>query len=172
MFHWLNYDEWSKDRVFFSEKQRRFESIWPSWGFLTTQHMLVKVRTQVQTRTYIYQPSLRSSKMWTGPALPESTVHHLPAPLLVDSQDGYTILSPSPHSQCAVIVSHNGIAKVLGLPEYVASTAKSRTQQAYNERSLTDIGGHTTLRLHSQCKSVVAKPPAQSWFKFMIIIKP
>jgi hypothetical protein len=28
----IKYDEWSKDRVFFSEKQRRFELIWPSWG--------------------------------------------------------------------------------------------------------------------------------------------
>jgi hypothetical protein len=41
--------------------------------------------------------------------------------------DGYTLLSPSPHSQCVVVVSHNGIAKVLGLPEYVASTARSQT---------------------------------------------
>ena len=58
--------------------------------------------------------------------LPESTVLHLLAPLLVDSQDMYTLLSPSLHSQCAVSLSHNGIAEVLGLPEYVASTTKSR----------------------------------------------
>ena len=58
-------------------------------------------------------------------ALPKSTVLHLPVPLLVDSQDGYTLLSPSLHFECAVGLSHNGIAEVLGLPEYVASTAKS-----------------------------------------------
>jgi hypothetical protein len=29
-------------------------------------------------------------------ALPESTILHLPAPLLADSQDVYTLLSPSP----------------------------------------------------------------------------
>ena len=60
-------------------------------------------------------------------ALPESTVLHLPMPLLVDSQDGYTLLSPCPMSQCVVVFSHNGVAEVLSLPEYVASTAKSRT---------------------------------------------
>ena len=58
-------------------------------------------------------------------ALPESTVLHLPKPLLVDSQDVYTLLSPSLHSKCAIGLSHNGIAEVSGLPEYVASTAKS-----------------------------------------------
>ena len=30
------------------------------------------------------------------------------------------------HSQCAVSFSYNGIAEILGLPEYVASTAKSQ----------------------------------------------
>ena len=30
------------------------------------------------------------------------------------------------HAQCPVVFSHNGIAKVLGLPKYVASTTKSR----------------------------------------------
>jgi hypothetical protein len=35
----------------------------------------------------------------------------------------YTVLQPSLHSQCAVIVSHTRIAQLLGLPEYVASTA-------------------------------------------------
>jgi hypothetical protein len=41
--------------------------------------------------------------------------------------NGYMILSPSPRSQCAVVVSHNGIAKILALPEYVASTSKVST---------------------------------------------
>ena len=42
------------------------------------------------------------------------------------------------HSQCAVVFSHNGIAKVLGLLEYVASTAKSQTHtglQRYGPQS-------------------------------------
>ena len=30
------------------------------------------------------------------------------------------------HAQCIVVFSHNGIAEVLGLPEYVASTTRSR----------------------------------------------
>ena len=30
------------------------------------------------------------------------------------------------HSQCVVVFSHNGIAKVSGLPEYVASTTRSQ----------------------------------------------
>jgi hypothetical protein len=60
-----------------------------------------------------------------GPALPENTILHLLAPLLVDSQDVYTLLSSSLYSQCVLGLSHNGIAEVLGLPEYVASTARS-----------------------------------------------
>jgi hypothetical protein len=43
----------------------------------------------------------------------------------------YTILSPSSHSQCAVVVSPNGIVNVLGLPEYVASTTSH-----YHKRAL------------------------------------
>jgi hypothetical protein len=39
---------------------------------------------------------------------------------------GYMLLSPSLHSQCAVVLSHNGIAEVLGLLEYVTSTAQSQ----------------------------------------------
>ena len=29
------------------------------------------------------------------------------------------------HSQCVVVFSYNGVAKVLGLPEYMAGTTKS-----------------------------------------------
>ena len=47
---------------------------------------------------------------------------------MMDSQDVYTLLSPSLHSQCMVVLCHNGIAEVLGLPEYVASTTNSQTQ--------------------------------------------
>jgi hypothetical protein len=53
-----------------NREARRFESIWPSWGFFTTWHMQVYARTRI----YIYQPSLRSSKIEIGPALPESIV--------------------------------------------------------------------------------------------------
>jgi hypothetical protein len=59
---------------------------------------------------------------------------------------GYTILPPSLHSQCAVIVSHTRIAQMLGLPEYVASTASHDHRQLYNDRSLIDTGGVTTSR--------------------------
>jgi hypothetical protein len=59
---------------------------------------------------------------------------------------GYTILPPSLHSQCAVIVSHIRIAQMLGLPEYVASTASHDHRQLYNDRSLIDTGGVTTSR--------------------------
>jgi hypothetical protein len=61
-----------------------------------------------------------------GPVLPESTVLQLPVPLLVDSQDVYMLFSPSLHSQCVVGLSYNGLAEVLGLPVYVASTIKSQ----------------------------------------------
>ena len=58
----------------------------------------------------------------------------------MDSQDVYMLLSPSLYTQCVVGLSYNGIAKVLGLPEYVATTSKvSTTQQAYN---------HTILNRH------------------------
>jgi hypothetical protein len=56
------------------------------------------------------------------------------------------LLSPSLHSQCAVVLSHNGIAKVLGLPEYVASTTKSRLTQVYNEWSSIDTDRTKTIR--------------------------
>ena len=61
-----------------------------------------------------------------GFTLPESIVLHLPTPLLADSQDVYTLLSSSLHSQCVVGLSHNGIAELLGLLDYVASTTRSR----------------------------------------------
>jgi hypothetical protein len=74
---------------------------------------------------------------------------------------GYIILSPSLHSQCAVVVSHKGLAKVLGLPEYVANTTSHDHRQLYNDRSLIDIGGVTTSRL----KLGASQDSARSWFK-------
>ena len=72
------------------------------------------------------------------------------------------------HARCAVVFSHNGIAEVSGITEYVASTTKSRPQQAYNERSLIDTGG-------ALCQDSIldaSEESARSQIKFMIIIKP
>jgi hypothetical protein len=77
---------------------------------------------------------------------------------------GTPIISIRPVRSCLFKLRIN---RGKGLPEYVASTRKSQTQQAYNERSLIDIGGGTTLRLHSQCKLAVAKPPARSHIKII-----
>jgi hypothetical protein len=53
------------------------------------------------------------------------------------------ILSPSLHSQCAVIVPHNGIAQMLGLLEYVASTTNHDHKQAVHRTVLNQHGwGH------------------------------
>jgi hypothetical protein len=41
-----------------------------------------------------------------------------------------TVLSSSLHFQCVVIVSYKGIAQMLGLPEYVASTTSHYHRQA------------------------------------------
>ena len=71
------------------------------------------------------------------------------------------------HSQCAVVFSHNGIAKVSGLLEYVIGTAKSRPQAALQWSILNRHRQSTPLRLHSRCK-----PPARSQFKFITNIKP
>jgi hypothetical protein len=77
---------------------------------------------------------------------PESTVLHLPTPLLVDSQDVYRLLLPSLYSQCVVGLSHNGIAEVLDLPKYVASTTSHDHKRPFNDRSLIDIDGTRTTR--------------------------
>ena len=52
-------------------------------------------------------------------------------------------------------LSHNGIAEVLGLPEYVASTTSHDHKRAYNDRSSIDRGGalHQDLNL-TQAKSL------------------
>jgi hypothetical protein len=65
---------------------------------------------------------------------------------------GYMLLSPSLHSQCAVGRSHDRITEILGLSKHAISY-KVSTKQDYNERSLTDTVGDTTLGLLSQCKS-------------------
>jgi hypothetical protein len=48
----------------------------------------------------------------------------------------YTILPPSLHSQYAVIISHKGIAQMLGLPEYVASTTSHDHRQSWQRMVL------------------------------------
>jgi hypothetical protein len=58
----------------------------------------------------------------------------------------YMVLSPSLHSQCVVIVSYTRIAQMLGLPEYVASTASHDHGQFYNDWSLIDTGEVTMFR--------------------------
>jgi hypothetical protein len=79
----------------------------------------------------------------------------------------YTILSPSPHSKCVVAVSHNGIAKVLVLSEYVASTAKSRTHnKPTSVRSSIDTGEVTTSGL----KPDASQDSARSQFNIINII--
>jgi hypothetical protein len=92
------------------------------WGFLTTWHMQVPVpNVHISTFTRILQNV-------NGFVLPDSTVLHHLRHSLMDSQDVYTLLSPFIYSQCAIVLSRNGIAEVLGLPEYVASTTKSQPQ--------------------------------------------
>jgi hypothetical protein len=72
---------------------------------------------------------------------PVCAVLHLPVPLLVETRDGYTLLSPSPHSQCVVVFFYKGIAKISGLLEYVASTTRSQPHIGLNEWSLIDTNG-------------------------------
>jgi hypothetical protein len=84
----------------------------------------------------------------------------------MNSQDGYTLLSPSPHSQCAVVFSSNRITEVSGLLEYVASTTSYDHKQPYNDRSLINTGGVTT----SSLKLDASQDSAQSQVKIMIIL--
>jgi hypothetical protein len=119
------------DRVFFSEKQRRFESIRPSWGFLTTRQRWV-ANSHSSTLTRILQNGNRSR------ATREHSTHFTVS-FVPDGFTGvcYTILSPSLHSQYAVIIPHSGLAQVLGLPEYVASTASHDHKQAVQRTVLS-----------------------------------
>jgi len=43
------------------------------------------------------------------------------------------------HAQCIVVFSHNGIANISGLLEYVASTTKSRTQSSLQRMVLSQL---------------------------------
>jgi hypothetical protein len=121
MFYWLTMMQ-IRESSLLNRGARRFESFWSSWGFLTTRYMQV-LDLHISTLTWILQNV-------NGAPL-ENTVLYLPAPTQRFHRMG-TLLSPSLHSQCAVVLSHNGIAEVLGLPEYVASTAKSQLTQVYN----------------------------------------
>ena len=62
------------------------------------------------------------------------------------------LVSPSLHSQCVVVISHNGIAEVLGLLEYVASTTshdhKVGLQQSVLNRHRWDE--HNQVNLSAQ----------------------
>jgi hypothetical protein len=58
----------------------------------------------------------------------------------------YTVLPPSLHSPCAVIISHKVIAQMLDLPEYVASTTNhDHKNSPDNERSLINSAGSLLL---------------------------
>jgi hypothetical protein len=94
------------------------------------------------------------------PPIQESVQRYPRASIWRIHKHRYTILPPSLHSQCAVIVSLKGLAKVLGLPEYVASTASHDHRQLYNDRSLINTGGVTTSRL----KLGASQDSARSWF--------
>jgi hypothetical protein len=87
--------------------------------------------------------------------------HSTPSPCFVpdDYLAGWVHATPtiSPLLVC-VINSHNGIAEVPGLPEYVASTVKSRSHGGLQWTVLNRHRQSTTLRLHSLCKLT----PAQS----------
>jgi hypothetical protein len=119
------------------------------------------LKLHISTLTWILLNGNRSS------ATREHSTHFT-ASFVHDGFTGacYTILSPSLHSQCAVIVSHKGIAQMLGLPEYVASTASHDHRQLYNDRSLIDTSGVTTSRL----KLGASQDSARSRFKNMIIL--
>jgi hypothetical protein len=53
------------------------------------------------------------------------------------------VLSPSLHSQCTVIVPPKGIAQMLGLPEYVASTTNHDHKEIVQRTVLNRHGwGH------------------------------
>ena len=80
-----------------------------------------------------------------GFALLESTVLHRPTPSKMISQGGYTLLPPSLHSQCAVVLFHNGIAEVLRLTDGMQLSTFNLDQQVYNERSSTDTDGTSTI---------------------------
>ena len=90
--------------------------------------------------TYIYQPTLGSSKTRTGPRHPRT--QHTSNPATFKPQ-GYPLLPPSHHSQCVSIHLSIGLAKV-GLPEYVTSTTKCLVQKIHNEWPLSDIVGNIT----------------------------
>jgi hypothetical protein len=99
---------------------------------------------QISTFTQI----LKFSKTWPGPAPPESTVHLQSSPWL----RGYTLLSPSLYSQCAVGHSYVRIIEVLGLSEHVVSYKFSTHTIQSTVPSLTDSVGDTTWGLLSRCK--------------------
>jgi len=71
------------------------------------------------------------------------------------------------HTQCVVVFSHNGIAEVLGLLEYVASTTKSRLTQVYNGRSLITSTTRQPCRLNHQRQNPC---PVRSQFNINLIM--
>ena len=72
--------------------------------------------------------------------------HNTPPPyVILDVSVGWVHATLAiSHSQCAVVFSHNGIAEISGLLEYVASTTKSRLTQVYNGTVLNQHRRGTT----------------------------
>jgi hypothetical protein len=85
-FHFLTTMLNSKLSLHIQETMTIRTAYLPSWGFLTTRYMW--------DSNPIYQPSLGSSKTWSGPVPPESTVRLQSSPWPRE----YTLLSPSLHS--------------------------------------------------------------------------
>jgi hypothetical protein len=85
---------------------------------------------------------------------------------LTDSHDVYTLLLPSLHSQCVVVLSHKGIAELSCLPEYVASTAKSQLIIGLRRTVLNRYRRGTTSRL----KLDASKESARSQFNIITVM--
>jgi hypothetical protein len=145
----INYDVWLEGRVSITEEQRWYEPIKTQLGIPnhTTcggpRPTYINLHLDFSKR----EPVCASREYSTPPpcATPDRFTRWVHASLAIS------------HSQCVVVFSHNGIAKVLGLSEYVVSTTKSQPHTSLQRTILNWHKRSTTLRLHSRCK-----PPARS----------
>ena len=90
--------------------------------------------------TYIYQPTVRSSKARTGPRHPRIQYSTNLAHCHVGTCYSRHLSTPSARVSILVIESPSS-----GLPEYVVSTTKSHRTQFNNGRALIDTGGKNPL---------------------------
>jgi hypothetical protein len=120
MFHCLNYDEWSEGQVSITEEQRQFEPI--------------KAQLRIPNHTTYAGPRPTYINLHSDPPKRQPVCatrkHITPPPYVIpDVSAGWVHATLAiSHSQCAIVFSHDGIAEVLGLLEYVAGTAKSQPQ--------------------------------------------